>query len=378
MFCASDIIMRIGIIADNHLGYPRFENDSYVQAERAFSSAAERCDLIIVAGDIFDARVPKLETLEKGLQIFNTVKKKGIPVFAIHGNHERRTKGMTNPLELLLTAGVVKYLHGNGETFEKNGEKIQIFGVGNIPDMYAKSTIAKAIERFVPESGAFKILVIHQTILEILKTEEGELTLDFLESLPFDLIINGHIHNRMEWLNGKLLIPGSTVVTQLKKDETEPRGYYIYDTHARKAEYVPIECRDFFYEEIVFENASEEEVRQKVKNKIEELREKSPAAIVLLKIKGTLKEGLISSDIVIEEQKDVYIVNELNAADIKSKLDKIRQIREEKACVKEIAVAELEKRVEGKITLFKPLEFFDRLVEGPEEALKYLEIEMQK
>lgn len=362
--------MRIGIVADNHLGYPRFEEDSFVQAERAMLGAAEKCDVIINAGDIFDTRIPKLETLQKGMELFSRIK---VPVFAIYGNHERRTKEMTNPVELLLTAGVVKYLHGTGEIFEKDGEKAQIFGIGNIPDRYAKTAVESALKKFVPEEGAFKILVLHQTISDILKTEEEELSLDFLENLPFDLIINGHIHKRMEKLDGKVLMPGSTVITQLKKDEMEQKGYYIYDTKARKAEFFPIECRAFFHEELEFADASEEDVRKKVREKIEELKRRDKDAVILIKLKGTLKEGLLSSDVALDESDDIYLVNELNAVDIKTKLDKIRKFREENLSVKEIAVAELEKRLEGKIKLFRPSEFFDKLVEGPEEALEYLE-----
>lgn len=370
MFSTSNITMKIGIVADNHLGYPRFEEDSYIQAERALLGAAEKCDLIINAGDIFDTRVPKLETLQKGMELFGKIK---VPVFAIYGNHERRTKEMTNPVQLLLTANLVKYLHGKGEVFEKDGEKIQVFGVGNIPDRYAKTAVESALKKFSPEEGAFKILVIHQTISDILKTEEEELSLDFLENLPFDLIINGHIHKRMEKLDGKVLMPGSTVITQLKKDETEPKGYYIYDTKAKKAEFFTIECRKFFHEEMNFENASEDEIRKKVRARIEELHGKNADAVILIKVKGTLREGLLSSDIALEEHDNIYIVNELNALDIKSKLDKIRKFRDEKLSIKEIAVAELEKRLGDKITLFKPSEFFDKLVEGSEEALEYLE-----
>ncbi len=362
--------MKIGIVADNHLGYPRFEEDSFVQAERALLGAAEKCDLIINAGDIFDTRIPKLETLQRGMELFRKI---GVPVFAIYGNHERRTKEMTNPVQLLLTANLVKYLHGSGEVFEKNGDKVHVFGIGNIPDRYAKTAVETALKKFVPEEGAFKILVIHQTISDILKTEEEELSLDFLEGLPFDLIINGHIHKRMEKLDGKVVMPGSTVITQLKKEEMEPKGYYIYDTKARKAEFNPIECRKFFHEELNFENASEEDVRKKVRGRIEELQKQERNAVILIKVKGTLREGLLSSDIALEERDDIYIINELNAVDIKTKLDKIRKFREEKVSVKEIAIAELEKRLEGKITLFKSSELFDKLVEGSEEALGYLE-----
>ena len=362
--------MRIGIVSDNHLGYPRFEEDSYTQAEEALVDASEKCDIIINAGDVFDTRIPKLETLQKGIEIFKKVK---IPVYAIYGNHERRTKEMTNPVELLLSADLIKYLHGTSAVFEKDGEKVQILGVGNIPDRYAKTAVKKAVDEFVPEEGAYKILVLHQTISEILKTDEEELSLEYLENLPFDLIINGHIHKRMEKVNGKVLMPGSTVITQLKKDETEPKGYYIHDTKAKKSEFVPIKCREFFHEEMNFENASEEDVRKQVREKVEELGGKNADAIILIKVKGTLKEGLLSSDIALEEQKYVFIANELNATDIKTKLDKIRKFRDEKLSVKDIAVAELEKRLGDRITLFKPSEFFDKLVQGSEEALEYLE-----
>ncbi len=362
--------MRIGIVSDNHLGYPRFEEDSYVQAERALLDASEKCDIIINAGDVFDTRIPKLETLQKGIEIFKKIK---IPVFAIYGNHERRTKEMTNPVELLLSADVIKYLHGTSAVFEKDGEKVQILGVGNIPDRYAKSTVQKVLESFTPEEGAYKILILHQTISEILKTDEEELSLEYLESLPFDLIINGHIHKRMEKIDGKVLMPGSTVITQLKKEEMEPKGYYIHDTKTKKSEFVPIKCREFFHGEMNFDNASEDDVRKQVREKIEELQKKNSEAIILIKVKGTLREGLLSSDIALEEHKHIFIVNELNATDIKTKLDKIRKFRDEKLSIKDVAVAELEKRLGNKITLFKPAEFFDKLVLGSEEALEYLE-----
>ncbi len=54
-------------------------------------------------------------------------------------------------------------------------------------------------------------------------------------------------------------------------------------------------------------------------------------------------------------------------------MDKIRKFRDEKLSIKDVAVAELEKRLGNKITLFKPAEFFDKLVLGSEEALEYLE-----
>jgi hypothetical protein len=41
--------------------------------------------------------------------------------------------------------------------------------------------------------------------------------------------------------------------------------------------------------------------------------------------------------------------------------------------VRELALKELSKKTSGKITLFDGMELFEKLVEGPDEALAYLE-----
>src|SRR4030095_17193485 len=120
--------MKIAIFSDPHLGYARFEEDSYIQAERAIESASEKADLILCAGDIFDIKIPKLETLKRAVDIFRKAK---VPVYAIHGNHERRARDMTNPAQLLAASTGMRLLHGESAVFEKNGEKGQVLGVGS-------------------------------------------------------------------------------------------------------------------------------------------------------------------------------------------------------------------------------------------------------
>ena len=70
--------MKIAIFSDPHLGYARFEEDSYQQAEAAIVSASRKADLILCAGDIFDIKIPKLETIKRAVEIF---KKATIPIF---------------------------------------------------------------------------------------------------------------------------------------------------------------------------------------------------------------------------------------------------------------------------------------------------------
>ena len=161
--------MKIAIFSDPHLGYNRFEEDSYIQAERVIVSASESSDIIICAGDIFDIKVPKLETLKRAVDIFN---KATIPVFAIYGNHERRTKDLVNPAQLLASAAKVRLLHGEAAKYEKNGEKIEMFGMGSVPEEYAREALSRVMQRYSPDKEAFRILILHQSIQEVMATPE--------------------------------------------------------------------------------------------------------------------------------------------------------------------------------------------------------------
>jgi len=357
--------MKIAIISDTHFGYARFEEDSFVQAEAAFLDAQEKADLIIYAGDIFDIKIPKLETLHRAIHILKKIRK---PIYAIHGNHERRSKEMVNPVMLLARMGLLHHLHGEDKLFEQNGETVQIFGLGNIPEDYSRVALQQALKNFTARPDAFKILVLHQSIKDLIPQAEEEISTADLTDLPFDLFIDGHIHTYHSLMNGKLLIPGSTVITQLKKHETQSKGYLLYDTQARTHEFIPISCRPFFFEELHFEQASANEVQTAVIKKIQELRAKDPDAIIRIKITGQLKQGSWAFD----GANDVYVDNDLENAGLKANLEKIHRLRQEKTGVKELALQQLKERTQS-ITLFDPLEFFDQLAEDTEKSMEYLE-----
>jgi len=362
--------MKIAVFSDTHLGYARFESDSYSQAERAVDSASERADLILCAGDIFDTKIPKLETLKRAVEIFRRAK---VPVFAIYGNHERRPKDEVNPAQLLALSANFKLLHMECGVFEKDGEKVQVLGIGSVPEEYAEIAVKRAMGKFTKLDNAFTILMIHQSIKELTPGGSDELTLESLEASPFDLIVDGHIHDTTVKLDGRFLIPGSTVMTQLKESETKGKGYFLYDTKTRKAEFVAISSRPFFYENLDFKGAGIEEVRSRVTERIKQVRNANPDAIIAIKIDGTLKEGLSSSDLKIEESDGVFIDNRLNVQSLGVRLAKIRENQDAILSTKELALKELERKTAGKITLFDSSELFEKLVAGPEETLAYLE-----
>jgi len=260
--------MKIAIIGDTHFGYKRFEADSFKQGEEALLSAAEKADMLLLAGDIFDTRIPSMETLGKVASIFEKLKhrkwnvvhekvekgekdKRKIPIAAIHGTHERRTKENVNPIQLLAKMNYLIDVDNNPVVFEKDNkeektgneekaEKVCIQGMGGVPDDFAKNALRVLDPKPIPEM--FNIFVMHQSIKELMYVGDKTNSLISLNDLPkgFDLYINGHIHDHKVSLNGKLIIPGSTVVTQLKENEQKNKGYVIYDTKKRKYEFVPI------------------------------------------------------------------------------------------------------------------------------------------
>ncbi len=301
--------MKIAIVSDTHFGYSRFYEDSFKQGEEALLKASEY-DLILHAGDLFDTRLPSFETLERVIRIFKNIKKKGKKVIAVHGNHEKRIRGYTNPVKLIASSGVLSYLHGSVEKFELNGEKISVLGVGYIPEEHSKTIIEEAVKRNKDKLEGFKILLIHQMLREFDPLAKSPLTTSFLEGLGFDLIVNGHIHKRK--ISKSLIIPGSTVVTSLGEDEIkEERGFVVYDTDLRKGEFVRINQRKIVAKTLEFHNASYEEVKESVEKAYKEAKESDGNCIVRIKLKGSLKEGLIPSLLSFKEKEDLFIKNEI-------------------------------------------------------------------
>ncbi len=361
--------MKIAVISDTHLGYARFREDSFTQAQMAIADACTKAELIIHAGDVFDIKLPTFETIHEALRVFKTSTK---PIVCIYGNHERRSKDMVNPMQLLAHAGAFTALHVQDYCFEKEGEKVQVFGVGNVPEEFARNAILTAVTKFVPKENHFKILVIHQSIKELIINAKEEISLEELRDLPFDMIINGHIHERTIQLGGRFIIPGSTVVTQLKKEETEKRGYVIIDTKTGTTEFVPIASRPFFFKEIDVLDATPQEVHEKLLECIQKFKKEMPACIIKIRITGTLQRGFEASSIILPKEEHVYVDNAVNSENLKEKIEKIRNKHHGTTIVKEQGVSILHEKVKGKITKFDSHELFEKLQEGTEESLEYV------
>ncbi|PIU22080.1 MAG: hypothetical protein COT14_03010 [Candidatus Diapherotrites archaeon CG08_land_8_20_14_0_20_30_16] len=280
--------MRIAIISDTHFGYKEgteLEQDCYFNFEQALDYSMRNCDLILMPGDLFDLEEPSQKTLNSVFQIFGeyikdqkwvpkTTKKKllKVPIVAIAGTHEYKGKDYTSPIDVLESANYIYQLKNSNLTFDN----VTICGMTGVPEKVAKQLITKI--GFEPIEKSLNIFMTHQSYTELLAFDDEMVSTLSLEDLPkgFDLYINGHIHkkNLINTSNGPFLIPGSTIITQIKKNEIlEKRGFYIYDTITKELEFLEIPLqRKYFYFEINETSTTKQELINKINAKINEIK----------------------------------------------------------------------------------------------------------
>lgn len=396
------IFLKIAFVSDFHLG---FNDDALAQAEEALKLAVERADLVVMAGDLFDTRVPKQEVVHDAIKLFSNfnaliqdksakagyttvfesesesggrpLQYSGVPLIAIYGTHERRTKGLVNIIQLLHSAGLMLNVHAAKATIAApNGEKVCVQGIGGIPEEFA----ARAIEAmsFTPLSGAFNVFIFHQTLRELISVADGISATD----LPggFDVYVDGHIHwaKQLKEAGREILLPGSTVVTQMKKNEVHPKGFYLYDSKARSAEFVAIRARPFEMMEVAFKEANASQIEALCRKAVEEAaaRHKGVLPLVKVKLSGTLARGTTASSVDLShlekefaEKMFLSIERDFASDELREKIELLRQARGEQQSARELGLSSLKQRLAPKMSASQVEELFELLSEGSVDAV---------
>jgi len=363
--------MKLAFVTDMHFGYRRFETDAHSQGREAILAAAREADLLILGGDNFDTPLPRMETiaevtkiLREALDIFRSRGIKGAPIYAIHGNHDRRAKGYVHPTELLSQGGFVVNFHNRTVVHETDGGKIAISGMGSVPEDLAVESLKQINCKIV--QGAFNVFVVHQSFQEFERIPHEEyLTFDNLPE-GYDLYLCGHVHQPS--LSGKVLNPGSTVVTQLRADEIGQRGWLLYDTALKKAEFKPIKSRQLFHKILNFKDAKPDEIREAIEKEARAVLSQgiTPAPLLKIVVNGTLAQGFHAADLRLPQLGEhVYIDNAMNSENLRERLGQIKAAHEKKLGSKELGMQLLRKKLEGtSYALGDPEKLFESLVEG--------------
>ncbi len=399
--------MKIALISDNHLGFkwgtPRFE-DAFEQAREAFSKALEKgADLILVGGDIFEKPTPSLEVLTRTLEILNlrlrresTVVWKGgkkpkpqalqgTPIISLHGNHEWRSKGQTNVLETLEAAGVLIYLNLENIIFESPEERVAIHGMSYIPERYSREVLKQWDPK--PVEGARNILLLHQSLGSFVFEDREQARIQ-LGDLPtgFDLYVCGHVHCRGETMVGKspLLFPGSTERTQLLEAE-KVKGFYLVELAEEvKYEFVELNTRDFFFEELNVQGIELAELEKQVRLKIEEIlqrpRRNPKPPLIKLRLTGSLAKGALGSEFDVQRIAEEFSGRALLEIDrtkllsgiAAEKAELVRKLREQPLSLREKTLHLLEEYLAEMVRepLFNISELYQLLTEEKEETVQ--------
>ena len=413
--------LKIAVISDPHLGAKwgtEREQDSFDQMREAVERALQLgAQMILIPGDIFDTRIPRQEvwaramrilallhaheqskvemekTIDKNMQDISPVSLRGVPVVALHGNHERRVRGLVNPVEALEAAGLLIYLHHNVAIFKTPTGKLAIHGMGNVPERNAKDALS--IWNPKPVKGAMNILMLHQAIGQYVYSGEEYPSLD-LADLPrgFNIYIDGHMHYHAEArAHGRpLLFPGSTIRTQLLEIEAQvPKGFYMLDIGEDVSyKFVQLKnVRDFHYAELKFDDATISQLEATVKKKIqkfldEQRKNKEKLPLIRLRLLGTLTKDSSRSDFdenaMADEFSDRALISigkdELVSPGLEEKIKFLRELRERRLPVEDMAMQLLEEnlRESKQAQMFDVRELYqllmeDRVVEARDRVL---------
>ncbi len=405
--------MRIAIASDLHLGYDwggERQEDSFEAAMEVVEKAS-KADMLLLAGDIFDSKMPRQEIIARAFRIFKELKMKksnakivsvkdregnekgvnplaisGFPIIAIYGTHERRARGSTNPVELMEEAGYLVCLHGDVAIVEKDGERVAIHGMSGVPEIYARDVLKEIDPK--PLAGMTNVFMLHQSIKGFVYMEEDNPTLT-LEDMPdgFDLIINGHIHwaNEGKKVKGsEFLIPGSTITTQIRKTESSiPKYIYFYDTERRKLEKEKLSTpRPSYYLEIECDGLSAAEIKEKAMKVISEIdtQKNEKAPLVRLVLKGVVNEATANASYeeIASQFKHKLIVSlakKLYSEEMMERKGEIVKLMESSSDLGSLMTAIISKNAKDGDISFNAIEVIDLLAEGRIEDAEKLILE---
>jgi hypothetical protein len=278
-------------------------------------------------------------------------------------------------------------LHAESVLLEVGSDKLGLHGLSGVPDNYAKSILQSWNPQLFADVP--NIFMIHQSFKELIRgTHENFLSLSDLPA-GFNLYLLGHIHWNVEMthpvFNTPILVPGSTVKTQLTKYESQkPKGIYLINMSREKGEvkFHSIKTRTFFYNELEIDGKKPSDILADMSNIISEdlKKEVYKKPIIKIKLKGKLATGFspgdLSFNIIYKEFGERAILSLDKSNILSTELEKstslLNELKENKASLDQLGLSILFKTMKEK-DIEKVEQLLELLAEGNlEEARKRL------
>jgi DNA repair exonuclease SbcCD nuclease subunit len=235
-------------LADTHLGYEQYGLRERAQdLARAFLQAVEvglreRVDLVLHAGDVFHSRSLEPLTLLQATEILEPLRKAGIPVAAVSGNHDRGWRGeAVNWLTFLHRRGYLTHLEapilpGGELKLEPEGGSFgavledERFRVVGLP--YLSAALPKVLAQVAAWLGSqarkYTVLLCHAGLDGEMPGFSQPLRKEHLEPLRglVDYVALGHLHKRYEH-DGWIFNPGSLEALGVDEAQYEGGAYLV-------------------------------------------------------------------------------------------------------------------------------------------------------
>ncbi len=296
--------MKFAHMADCHIGSWRDPKLKDVSAT-VFQKAIDKCmeenvDFILIAGDLFNTSLPRIDNLKTVVTVLKQLKDKDIPVYIIPGSHDYSPSGKTM-LDVLEQAGlfinVVKgeeidgKLKLNFTIDKKTGAKITgMLGKRySLEKQYYKNLILENLEQ---EQG-YKIFMLHSGIDELKPEDMQNIITQPLSLLPknFNYYAAGHMHIVKETKidgYGLMAYPGPLFPNSFSElEKLETGGFYIVENSILT--WHPIQVYNIHKIIIDCNEKSPDQVYDEI---IDQIKDKEfNNTIVLIRLFGSLASG---------------------------------------------------------------------------------------
>lgn len=294
--------MKIAIISDLHLGFRQYgslerENDFYSHFEKVCKEISKHNpNIVIIGGDLFHTPNPTPAAINAYREGIGNLKTDMICV--IKGNHTMVLRDNHYSIDDFFSDDEFEgyyYLddssmttHGHAMSspydmeFKKySGTKVKIDGItyrGN-SSIDEFLDVQKTLASAKSEEGTYRILVVHQSFKEFCGFTGEELSINDINTSPYDAVICGHIHSRFDTVlsdGTKFIQPGSIErlnTAEAFDEETNGKGFYILETSDNSLEFHRVKCnRAFFLGEISLESENDlENHLEKLENDINKM-----------------------------------------------------------------------------------------------------------
>ena len=258
---------------------------------RIFDCAkAEKCDMMLIAGDLFDSRFVTPESAELFCKL---VEECDIPVVLSPGNHDYYTEGgFYASCRSRLGDKLTVFSSSELQTYDFDELRVRVCGYAFTSPALLKSPLSDA--EMPDDNGYLKILCAHADLSSPV-SRYAPVTLSETERIGFDYVALGHIHNRDEREDAEGRVRYCGFAEGRSFDEIGEGGVWIVDLdgEACDARRILISQRSFYCDELDISEIGSHSALLDALCGLASSRAQSKGAHIRISLCGRAEEGYV-------------------------------------------------------------------------------------